>query len=230
MSEQLASAKLCAFLFAALACMVACKPALEGEPVNLEPNDPRPILSLEVGDSDEAALLVQELDLEPVRMEGSTLYFFENDDQLNRLKELGYELRQQNSYEVFRRVVRIDRTVPEEELRASGIRVINREENYLVVEGSLAKLRALERAGSSMVAVGGHEPRPRQVRITAESMDDVAEIGAMAVDIYSVERADRAKPDRAEQYRDGEIVVLAGAFDYQIDQLTAAGYSVEVFP
>lgn len=210
--------------------VAGCKPGMDGTPVNLEPNDPRQILSVNVTDTDEAALLIQQLDLEVVRIEGLTVFFFEEPSQLDRLSELGYELERQNSYDVFRRVVRIDRAVPESELIANGVRIINREENYLVVDAAIGQLRALERGGSQFVAVSGHEPRPRQVQITVGNMDDVVAIGAMAVDIHSVDRRGRKPTESEEDYREVEIVVYAGAFDYQIDQLEAAGYGVESMP
>jgi len=108
--------------------MSGCQPKLDGEPVNLEPNDTRQILSVDVTDTNEATLLIQQLELDVVRIQGPTIYFFEPLNQLGRLAELGYELERQNSYDVFRRVVRIDYAIPENELIASGVRVINREE------------------------------------------------------------------------------------------------------
>lgn len=228
-SQQIFEMK-CVSCGIALLLLNGCQPMLEGERVDLEPNDPRPILSLQVEDADEATLLVQEIDLDVVRMEGLTVYFFEDVDQLPRLIDLGYDLEQQNPYNVFRRVVRIDREIPETELVASGIQIINREKQYLVVEGAIGQLMALERSGSRIVAISGHEPRPRQIRVIVASTEDVAKIGAMHVDIYS------AKPERGTSVdpkgtdRDIHIVIYGGAFDYQIDQLRNADYDVEVLP
>ena len=218
------------FCIVALLILTGCEPKIEGKPVNLEPNDPRPILSVQVADADEAALLVQKLGLEVVRMEGLTVFFFEDANQLPRLVELGYDLQRQNAYDVFQRVVRIDRSISEDELVANGVRIINREKQYLIVAATIGQLRVLVRSGSQIVAISGHEPRPRQVRIVVESMEDVAKIGAMEVDIYS------AKPERKELIdshktdRKVKIVIYGGAFDYQIDQLKEVGYSVEILP
>lgn len=131
---------------------------------------------------------------------------------------------------MFRRVVRIDYAIPESELIANGIRVINREEQYLVVNATIGQLRSLVRSGSQIVAVSGHEPRPRQVRIVVGSMADVAAIGAMAVDIHSTDQSRRKSTDSQEDYRKAEIVIYAGAFDYQIDLLEDSGYNVEMLP
>ncbi len=213
-----------------LLLLTGCEPKIEGKPVNLEPNDPRPILSVQVADADEATLLVQKLGLEVVRMEGLTVFFFENVNQLPRLVELGYDLQRQNEYDVFRRVVRIDRSVPEAELIANGVRIINREKQYLIVNATIGQLRSLVRSGSQIVGISGHEPRPRQIRVIVESMEDVAKIGAMEVDIYSAkpEREKSIEPHQAD--RKTNIVIYGGAFDYQIDQLKDVGYSVEILP
>lgn len=200
------------------------------ETVNLDPNDPRPILSVQVADADEAELLVKQLELEVVRVESDTVYFFEDASRLPRLAELGYELKKQNPHDVFRRVVRIDRSVAESQLNAMGVRVINREERFLIVEATIGQLRALVRGGSQIVAVSGHEPRPRQIRIVVSSTEDVRKIGAMAVDIYSAKPEPREKPDPDQTYREVKIVIYGGAFDYQIDQLKNAGYGVEILP
>jgi len=61
-------------------------------------------------------------------------------------------------------------------------------------------------------------------------MADVAAIGAMAVDIYSASQNRRKPTDSQEGYHKAEIVIYAGAFDYQIDQLEDSGYSVEMLP
>lgn len=74
-----------------------CQPKMDGEPVNLEPNDTRQILSVHVTDGNEATLLIQQLELDVIRIEGPTIYFFEPSNQLSRLAELGYELERQNS-------------------------------------------------------------------------------------------------------------------------------------
>lgn len=214
----------------ALVLLTGCQPRIVGTPVNLEPNDPRPILSLQVEDADEATLLVQQIGLEIVRMEGLTVYFFEDADQSPRLVDLGYDLEQQNPYNVFRRVVRIDRAIPETELAAGGLQIINREEQYLVVEGAIGQLRALERSGSRIVAISGHEPRPRQIRVIVANTEDVAKIGAMQVDIYSAKPELDTSMDSKRADRDVAIVIYGAAFDYQIDQLRNADYDVEVLP
>ena len=219
---------LCLIAFLTLA---GCKPKIEGHTVNLEPNDPRPILSIQVADANEAALLVQELKLDVVEMKGLTLFFFEDAEVLPRLQELGYELKQQNSYEVFRRVVRIDRSIPEAELVKNGVRVINREKQYLIVEATIGQLRALTRKNAQIVAISGDEPRPRQIRIVVDSMKDVAKIGAMEVDIYNAKPERKDSIDYAQNSVDRvKIIIHGGAFDYQIDQLEKQGYSIEILP
>ncbi len=183
--------------------------------VDLEPNDPRPIYSIRIADAEETALLRQELDLEPLRSEGTTLYFFAAEGLNDRLRNLGYQPAQGNPYQVFRRVVRIDRRGTEEDLLAAGIRLINREETHWVVEGPLANLRVLAKSGYRLNDLGRNEPLPREVEITLESIEELAQVTAFHVDVYSVKK------------REQGITVYAGAFDHQIDQLREAGFSVE---
>ena len=163
---------------AALLLAVGCHRGLKGMQVDLKPDDPRTIHSIQVGDADEIELLVQQLGIEVVRVEDHIVYFFEDPDQLKRLADLGYELQQQNPYNVYRRVVRIDRSIDERSLAEMGVRIINRETEYLVVEATIGQLGALLRAVSRFVAVGGHEPRPRQIRIVVRDPQNVAKIGA----------------------------------------------------
>lgn len=211
-----------AVLVLALFCAAGCAPGLRGDPVSLEPDDPRPVLSVQVADPDEAALLVQELELEIVKMEGGRLFFFESPGQLSRLADLGYFPQKQDVYSVFKRVARIDRKVTEADLKESGIELINREENSYVVRGTIGQLRQLQERGVKIVALRAHEPRPRQIRILVDSPADVAKIGAMQIDIYNAKRDPRGNRK--------SIVVHGGAFDYQIDELEAAGYKVEILP
>lgn len=201
--------------------------------VSLTPNDPRPIATIHVADADEAALLIQQLSLDVVRIEGPTVYFFDDPSKRGRMAQLGYELKQTNSYDVFRRVVRIDRSVPERELIAQGVIVINRDENFLVIDATLGQLRALVRNGSQISAVAENEPRPRQIRMIVDNTVDVAKIGALGVDIYSAkpERTYSDAPDEpSDRKARRKIVINGAAFDFQIDQLKGSGYGVELLP
>lgn len=212
-----------------LLMLSGCCGKLKGKPVSLKPNDPRPILSLQVTDSQEAEILVQQLELDVIRAEGPTIYFFKDPSKLHRLAELGYAIKSENPHDVFRRVVRIDRNVSETELVRSGILVINREKDFLIVKATIGQLKALVRAGSQIVAILDHEPRPRQIRIVVDSKQDVAKIGAMQIDIYSA-RLQKKTSEPPQPDRNIPIVIHGGAFDYQIDRLKENNYSVEILP
>lgn len=220
----------CTASLIAMGLLLGCAKKLPGNPVNLEPDDPRPIVSVAVADADEAALLVQKFGLEVVRMDASSVNFFADADVLGQLRDFGYSTKPRNSNDVFQRVVRMDRSIPEAELLAEGVRIINREKRYLIVAGSIGKLKALIRRGAQISAISDQEPRPRQIRIVVERTADVAKIGAMQIDIYSA-KAQAAKPTDIEQGgQKANIVVYGGAFDDQIDQLRKAGYAVEILP
>jgi hypothetical protein len=186
--------------------------------VNLEPNDPRPVFSIAVGDDIEAALLQQQLGVESLRTEGHTFYFHDTPGTRAKLAEYGYTPTKENPYAVYHRVVRVARKGDEKELARFDVKLINREPGYWVVRGSLAALRTLSAAGYLLSPLGPDEPRPRQVRIYAPSPADVQRINALFVDIYSVGR------DEKDQRG---VIVFGGAFDGQIDELIAEGFRVE---
>ena len=163
-------------------------------------------------------------------MPGKLGFAFEDANQLPHLVDLGYDLKQQNSYDVFRRIVRIDRSISEAELVANGMRIINREKQHLIIDATIGQLRALERSGAKITTISGHEPRPRQVRIVVKSKQDVAKIGAMQVDIYSAKPERKESIDSLQTNRKIKFVIYGGAFDYQIDQLKEAGYKVKILP
>lgn len=198
------------------ACCSLCRPPEEPPSmIDLEPDDPRPVYSVEVADADEAALLEQQLGVEPVRQIGTMLYFFDAEGLGEQLRDFGYQPERANSYQVFRRVVRVDRLGYEEQLLAAGVRLINREEEYWVIDGALANLRSLERAGYRLRPLGRDEPLPREVRIRLEEAGQLQQVVAIHVDVFNVEESDAG------------IFVYGGAFDHQIDQLREAGFEVE---
>jgi hypothetical protein len=168
-----------------------------------------------VEDESEAALLTQELDLERVRLEGTTLHFVGTPALLDRLRATGYSPVPSDRLEVERRVVRVYRRGEESAVLETGVRLVNRERDYLVVDGTLQQLQLLRRLGYRLTAVGLNEPRPREVRILVRSQDDVQRVNELHVDIYSVQQTPNG------------VVISAGAFDGQIDALRAVGYQVE---
>jgi hypothetical protein len=186
--------------------------------VNLEPNDPRPIFSIAVGDDTEAALVQQQLGVQPLRIKGHTLYFYDAPGIRAKLAEYGYEPTKESSYAVYERVVRVAKRGDQKELARFDVTLINRESNYWVIRGSIGALRALSAAGYRLSQLGSNEPRPRQVRIYAPSLADVQRINAHFVDIYSV--------SGEGQDRRG-VIVIGAAFDGQIDALIEEGFRVE---
>lgn len=184
--------------------------------VDLSPHDRRPVLQITVADGTEVALLEQQLKIEPVYAVGSTLYLFETPEISGRLREIGYTPTQADPYQVFQRVVRVGKQGDEDELLKTGVRLINREPEYWVVNGTLTQLNTLVRIGYNLSKIAPHEPRPREVKITVKNKEDVAWIGSIHVDIYSV----------AEEKR--VWTVYGGAFDEQIDRLRKRNLEVEI--
>lgn len=198
--------------------------------VNLEPNDPRPIWGIQVADTDEAELLIQKLKLNVVKVEGSNLFIYEDQSQLQQVESLGYQIATENSYELFRRTVRINKKINEDNLHELGIKVINREPEYFIVNGTLSQLKAINRQGVIVSAIKSYEPRPRQIKVVVNNREDVAKIAALQVDIYSAKNSSHYYQEK-DLYGDNiNIDVYGGAFDYQIDQLKTMGYKVELLP
>lgn len=222
------------YVLIVLFCMIpalcyALSPQEEGERVDLTLNDSRPIYSISVEDGAEVALLKQQLKLEPIYTKGLTLYFIETEGIIKRLQELGYAPVRADAYQVFKRVVRVHKKGLEDELMVSedelkvredaltktGVKLINREQNYWVVSGNLSQLSTLERSGYRITKAGTHELRPREVRILVKSREDVAWVGSIHIDIYSVKETESG------------IFVYGGAFDNQIDQIRNKNFKVD---
>ena len=197
-----------------MAC-VSFPPRLQGE-VDLTPNDPRPVYGIIVEDHDEIALLEQQLKLEPLYFRDSTLFFHEVPGLIKRLQDNGYTPTKANSYQVYQRVVRVAKKGKEEELLKTGVRLINREHDFWIVQGSLAQLIALERIGYQLSTIAPHEPRPREIKLKVTSFKEIAWLNALQVDIFTV-----------RETKEG-FIVYGGAFDYQIDRIHEKGLKVEM--
>jgi hypothetical protein len=198
--------------------MIACNT----DGVKFEPGDKRPIQSIQVADSDEAALLQQELALEVKMVEGNTLFYFVNGkEQEQKLLAIGYSIKKENPMQVNYRVVQLSLKgmAPDaskaEEILKHGIKIINKEKDYWVVRGSLEALTKIQELNYK-VKIETKEPRPRQVEITVPLTTDIQKVNELGVDIYSTIKSDK------ERF----IIITGGAFDYQIEQMQAIGYKV----
>lgn len=187
---------------------------VDHEPVDLEPNDPRPISSIQVADGHEVEILIQETGLEPLFVRGSTLYFFDDPKLAPRLAEVGYDAQSADPRQVFERVVRVARQGEEAELLQTSVSLINREETHWVVRGSLAQLTALERIGYRLTPIQLYEPRPREIEVVLDSLDDAQVVNRLHVDIFTVIEDQQ------------ELRLYGAAFDHQIDELRARGFDV----
>ena len=182
-----------------------------------QPNDTgRSFYRIDVEDSIEAGLIEQQLKIKPALIRSRSFYYY-GDEKINRLlHSYGYEPVRVNRDDVLTRLVMVIRKGSEEDLVKAGTTVVLREREYWVVRATLTQLQLLERLGFSVEELGRREPRPRQVRIVVFRRDQVAEVGALRVDIYETERSDQG------------YVILGGAFDDSIDELKAAGFKVEI--
>jgi len=131
------------FDFLLVILVVGCR-SIRHQEANLSPPESRPIYRVEVSDSDEAALLRQELQVKPLRQEGPAFFFVATNTTLSRLRELGYSPQLADPGNIFYRVVEIPRRGSEESLRKSGVAILLREEGRWIVRGTLTQLKLLK--------------------------------------------------------------------------------------
>jgi hypothetical protein len=210
------NARVLLFATFASSAIGACRPPSAA--LDLSPRESRPLFAITVEDATEAALLQQQLQVTPVGLQGTTLFFSGDSALLERLRASGYDPAVADRLQVEHRVVRAYRRGEESALLNTGVHLLNREPGYWVIEGSLQQLQILQRLGYRLGPLGQNEPRPREVRITVPTRADVARVGELQVDIFG-----------AQETKDG-YVIGGAAFDTQIDALTRAGYRVERIP
>ncbi|MGF1543598.1 MAG: hypothetical protein ACFB00_03695 [Parvularculaceae bacterium] len=222
--------------------------------MDLAPDD-RPTLRVDVADADEAAILRQELGVEIVdaRMGGAVVVA--NAAQAAALKDLGYQLSENDPYKSELRLVRLLRNGRDEpDFAALGLKLYNREAGYWTVSGDLASVRAAVAAGWSIEAVSSDEPRPRSIRVALPDKSALDAVYAVGFDVWAVYPAEPPKtiyrPDRdlgefevagarerridveatraarEKQFEEGPIVVDGAAFDAEIDALRKRGHDV----
>jgi len=171
---------------------------------------------IDVEDATEAGLVEQQLKIRPVLVRDRWLYYYGNEETNELLRKYGYEPMRMNPEDVLTRVVRVIHKGDEEDLSKAGVTILLREHAYWIVRATSTQLQLLGRLGYQVEKLGLREPRPRQVRIVVSLREQVAEVGAHRVDIYSSAKSERG------------YVILGGAFDDSIDELRAAGFRVEI--
>ena len=206
-------------LWGSLLIMAGCPQQRIPGKLDLQPDDSRPLYTLQVEDGTEAKLLEQELGLDILRVDGKTVYFFGTSRALlDKLDDLGYTMRKPDPMESFFRVVKITKKGKASDLTKRGLHFINREDRYWVFRGNLRQLKSLQKSGYQILPLD-QEVRPRTIKVLVKTPEEVQRVAQTAVDIYS-----------AEKQEDGRVTIYAGAFDYQIDLLTSRGYQVVPVP
>ncbi len=194
--------------------------------IKLEPADKRPVKSIQIGDAAEAALIEQELDVEIKHVDNNTLYFYsDNQDVVSELENIGYTVKEANPMQTSFKLVKL---IASNNLNLSGerndnvqkqldeynIKVLKREKDYWAIYGSLSGLSRIQELGFKLQNMET-EVRPRSIQITVYSREDIQKINEMDIDIVSTKPLEQG------------YVVYGSAFDYQIDQLEAAGYNIQ---
>jgi hypothetical protein len=99
------------------------------------------------------------------------------------------------------------------ELEKLGVTIINKEEKYWIIRGTLEQLSEVKKKGYELKELE-HEPRPRGVEITVSNQADVQKVNEAGVDIYHVEN------------KDNKLIVHGAAFDNQIELMRKMGFTV----
>jgi hypothetical protein len=167
---------------------------------------------VQVADAQEAELLAQAAGAPPVLGGQRRLYF--PAALAERLRGAGYEPVQVDAGQVVSRVVRVYAPT-DAAIRAAGVRVLRKYPAYWLAEGTLEQLRRLRGGGVVLAQPGPSEPTPLEVRVTMPRQEDVQRVNALGVDIFQAGEAG------------GRWTLTGGAYEWQIDAMTTAGYTVE---
>jgi hypothetical protein len=201
-------------------CVALIQAACHIGQLSLDPPDSRPVQSIEISDGDEAALIKQQIGIEIQQVQGNHLYYFAINKNLDdKLTEIGYTIKKENSMQVFHKYVQVsvNGKAPEgrkaEELKKAGVLIINKEEKFWIIRGTLEQLKQLQKKGYKLKEME-KEPRPREVEIVVSNPEDIQKINETGIDIYSTEKKEQS------------YIIYGGAFDYQIEKIRDMGFQV----
>jgi hypothetical protein len=174
------------------------------------------LFRIDIEDAIEAGLVEQQLKIKPALVVNRWFYYYGDEETNQLLRRYGYEPVKVNPGDVLTRVVRVSRRGEEEDLVKAGVTIVLRERAYWIIRATLNQLQLLGRLGYQVEDLRRGEPRPRQVRIVVSKWEQVAEVGAHRIDIYSSAKSERG------------YIIEGGAFDDSIDELRTAGFRVEI--
>ena len=162
----------------------------------------------------------QELKIEIQQVKDNRLFYFAGSKDIDaRLSELGYSIRRENLMQVYDKYVQvtINGKVPDSsksaELEKLGVTIINKEEKYWIIRGTLEQLNEVKKKGYELKELE-RELRPRGVAITVNNQADIQKVNEAGVDIYHTEN------------KDNKIIIHGAAFDYQIELMRKMGFTV----
>jgi hypothetical protein len=192
----------------------------------LQPDNKMPVYSVQVEDATEAALIEQELKINIVRLTGNRLFYYdENNGFAQQLKQLGYgDAQKEDLYQVYKKYQKLmlaglKDSLPafRKKLMEQNIIVINQEKDHWIVYGTLAALNQIIKQGYTLQKID-YEPRPREVEIYVNSVDDVQKIANLGIDIFS------SQAGKAER----SITIHGSAFDHQLEDVKNLGFTFKI--
>ncbi len=185
--------------------------------LSLDPPNARPVYAVQVADATEAELLQQQLGLEIVRADLPAVYFYgDRQNVLAQLEAIGYAKPElQRPVQFYHHYAKLVGKWEEKTVLDSGLKIINRERDHVVVYGSLDNLQTARSRGLTLLKLD-YEIHPREIELRVRTVADIQTVANLHVDIVSVGQAEK-----------GESYIVQGtAFDSQIDELKKLGFTV----
>jgi hypothetical protein len=203
----------CCLIFLAGACQSKKELLLKS------PSDQK-LYSIKADDATEVEVLKQQFKLDVVLVENNEVYFHAtNEALLKQLTDMGYAAPAQHAPDdVYSLFGKVTGTYSEEEIIKSGVSVVNREKDYVIVYGSISKLKALKARGYNLLTPDT-EIRPREIEVGVNSQPDIQKLYNLGVDIFTAVKDSTGKEG---------FIIHGSAFDRQIDSIKKMNFRVTI--
>lgn len=187
------------------------------EQLRLAPPSDAPVYMIKVDDATEVGLLSQRFHLDVIKVKLPNVYFHASTAQKDSIALVGYgQVTQTDPGDVYTLYGKLTGTVKESDITAAGVAIVNREQDHIIVTGTIANLTRLKAKGYTLLQPG-YEFRPREIEAKVKDQPSIQRAYDLGVDIFSVERT-----------KDSAYLIHGSAFDMQIDSMKNLHYEVKI--